>query len=68
MSPLVQLILGQIPGIVQMVKEAHRQADPTAPAITSEQVITAFNELVGNTLAKDEMLRVALQAEIDAQG
>lgn len=66
MNPLVQLIISQIPTIAALIREAHAKQDPNAPPITSEQVIAAFEELFTSSFAKDEALKAALQAEIDA--
>ncbi len=64
MNPLVQLILQQIPGIIADIKTA--RAASGAPTPTSEDVIAAFDQLFSDDVAKDEALKIALQAEIDA--
>lgn len=68
MSPLIQLIISQIPVIVATIKEARAANDPLAPVLTSEEIIMAFDQLFADSVAKDQLLMVALQAEIDAAG
>lgn len=67
MTPIVQLIISQIPSIVAAIKARHAADHPDAPPLTSETVIAGFDRLFASDIAKDELLRVALQAEIDGQ-
>lgn len=68
MPALLQLLIAQTPAIIALIKSRHAADNPDAPALTSQEVIDAFNQLFADSNAKDEMLKVALQAEIDAQG
>lgn len=64
MSPLVQLLIMQMPAIIDGIKSVHKTQNPDAPDLTSQQVVDAFDQLFADSFAKDEMLRAALQAEI----
>lgn len=64
MNPIVQLLITQIPAIVSLIKGARKTADPTAPSLTSEEIIRAFDRLFADDVAKDELLKAALRAEI----
>lgn len=68
MNQLIQLIISQIPSIVGAVRDAHAASNPSAPALTSEEIIAAMEEAFSSSLTRDEMLKAALKAEIDAQG
>jgi len=66
MGAIAQLILAEIPDIVQAIKDAHAVANPEADPITSEEVINGLQELFLNSFARGEALRIAVEAEIAA--
>jgi hypothetical protein len=66
MTPLLQLLISEIPDIVTLVKAKHAAQHPDAPPLTSADIIAGFDQAFSDSIAKDEMLRKALQAEIDA--
>lgn len=43
-----------LPGIIAMIRENHRQANPDAPALTDQEVLEAFQQAVASSLAKGE--------------
>lgn len=54
MNPLLQLIIGQLPGLVQTIRDLLRRRDPNAPEPTDAEVLAAFQEAIASSLAKDE--------------
>lgn len=60
MSPIVQLILTEAPGIISLIQQRHAAANPDAPPLTAEQVIAGFEEAFTSTIAKDEMIKASL--------
>ena len=64
MTPLIQLLIQESPALIGFIQQLSKQADPTAPAPTSEDIIHAFDQLFANTLARDLMLETALKAEL----
>jgi hypothetical protein len=56
MNPgLLNLIIGQIPGIIAMVKANHAATDPTAPPPTDADVLAALQQAVASSIAKDDL-------------
>ena len=62
MSPIVQLILHEIPTIIQAIKDRRAAADPGAPPLTSAEVLAAFEDAFTSSIAKDEMIKAAIAA------
>ena len=68
MNPqLIQLLIAETPNIVEGIKALFKKKNPDAPQPTSADIIAAFEQAYADSNAKDEMLKAALQAEIDAQ-
>ena len=64
MTPLIQLLIQESPALIGFVQSLSKASNPDDPVPTSEDVIRAFDTLFANTLAKDKMLRIALEAEL----
>ncbi len=54
MNPLLQLAIGQMPSLIQMIKDAHAQANPTLPPLTDGEVIAIWQQAVASSEAKDD--------------
>lgn len=63
MSPLVQLIIQEAPSIIALIRSKHASTGDPMP--TSEEVLAALEVAFTDSFAKDQMLKAALQAEID---
>jgi hypothetical protein len=61
MSPLVQLILQSIPGIIGQIQDQHRFSNPSAPVPTPEEIVQAFEDAFTSTIFKDEAIKAANQ-------
>lgn len=67
MNAVAELILSEVPDIFAWIKQAHATANPEAPPLTSQEIIDGFESLFRDSFARDEALKIALQAEIDAE-
>jgi hypothetical protein len=55
MNPgLLNLIIGQIPGIIAMIKTNHAASDPNAPPVTDADVLAALQQAVASSIARDD--------------
>lgn len=54
MSPLIALIIQQLPTIVPAIKDLFAKNNPGAPPLTDEQVHEALGLAVASTIAKDD--------------
>lgn len=64
MNPIVQLIIQEAPGIIALIRAKHAAANPDAPIPTSEEVIAAMEATFASSLAKDQLLKAVLRAEL----
>lgn len=60
MSPLVQLIVQELPSLVSAIQQRSAANDPTAPVPTPEQIMAELETAFGDSVAKDEMIKAAL--------
>ena len=60
MPPLVQLLIGAMPDIIEEIRRRHAAANPAAPQPTAEEIIAAFEEAFTSSIAKDRIIRAAL--------
>jgi len=67
MNPLTQLLISQGPALIQFASELFRKQNPNAPQPSSVEVIAAFDQLFASSLARDQFLIAALEAEIAAR-
>ena len=54
MSPIIAIILQNLPGWFQFVREQFAHANPGIPLPTDEEVIAAYLSALSSSLAKDE--------------
>jgi hypothetical protein len=55
MNPgLLNLLIGQLPVVIGMIKGLHAQADPNAPPVTDAEVLAALQQAVASSIAKDD--------------
>lgn len=59
MNPIIQLILQELPGVIDSVKARHAAANPGAAPLTSDQVLKAFEDTFTSTILKDERIKAA---------
>jgi hypothetical protein len=56
MNPgLLNLVIGQLPFLIGMIKGLHAGADPNAPPPTDEEVLSALQQAVAASIAKDDL-------------
>jgi hypothetical protein len=55
MNPLVQVAIDELPAIIGYLKITFAKKNPTAPALTDDQVIMAYNLAYSSSLNKDEV-------------
>jgi hypothetical protein len=67
-NPIIQLIIAQLPAIAALIREAKAKSDPSAPPVGNEEVLAGFEELFGESYARDEVLKAALRAELGLAG
>jgi hypothetical protein len=55
MNPgLLNLLIGQLPVVIGMIKGLHAAADPNAPPPTDAEVLAALQQAVASSIAKDD--------------
>ncbi len=54
MGALVPLVIQNLPGIIQAVKDAFGGANPGAPVPTDEEIMQAFEQAFQSSRAKDD--------------
>jgi hypothetical protein len=62
-TSVINTAIGALPSIIALIKSAHQQAAPDAPALTDDQVIAALHSAVVQTLAVDDADEAAIRAE-----
>ena len=64
MSPLMQLIIEEIPSLVGLLKNAFAGKHPNLPQPTSAEVLAEFEATYQDSYARGELLKAALAAEV----
>jgi hypothetical protein len=54
MGAIVPVIVQNLPGLIDLLKQWHAQANPGAPPLTDEQVHAGLLMAVSATVAKDD--------------
>lgn len=54
MNPLAALIIEEIPGIIQMIKDKVAKVDPTLPPLTDADAQAILLQAITSTIAKDD--------------
>lgn len=53
-AAIISIAIGQLPAILQMIRDARKQQDPNAPEMTDEQALAGLLAAVASSVAKDE--------------
>jgi hypothetical protein len=59
MSPILELVIEEVPTLINFLKARYATTHPGEPPLTSEQVMAAFEDAFTSTIHKDEMIRAA---------
>lgn len=54
-SPLVMLIVQELPGFIKMFKELFEKENPDEPVPSEEEIFAAFETAFQSSLAKDDL-------------
>lgn len=54
MSPLLALIIQEVPGIIEFIKQQFAKAHPGDPEPTEEQIVAAWIQAAASSIAKDD--------------
>ncbi len=55
MNPLITLALQQLPAVLEAIKAAHAQVNPTLPPLTDAEAIAIARAALDSTEAKDDL-------------
>jgi len=54
MNPLLQLVIQEMPSIINMIKDRNSQINPSLPPLTDAEALTILQQALDSSLAKDD--------------
>ena len=64
MNPLIQLIISEVPNIIQLIQQRHVANSPDTPVPTAQEIMDNFEAAFASTILKDQLIRAALAAQV----
>lgn len=61
MNTLIELVIKEVPGIIDMVKARHAQVNPTLPPLTDAEAVEILRLAIDSSVAKDDTWLMAHQ-------